>query len=324
MNGFSSPPARFSIIVPTYGRPRQLATCLQALAGLDYPCDRFEVIVVDDGSQAPPEKVVSAFQGRLDVTLLSQPRSGPAAARNMGAARAKGEFLAFTDDDCAPAPDWLQALATRFAAMPECMIGGRTLNALPENLYSAASQLLVDYLYAYYNADPDRASFLTSNNLALPKEHFRSIGGFGSTFPRAAAEDREFCDRWLHHGYRMIYAPEVVVYHAHVLTFRTFWRQHVNYGRGAFHFHQIRARRGHGGIRLEPFFFYAELLRYPSTQMQRHRQRLQLTALLGTAQVANAMGFFWEKGVGSPARSTTRLEPDRGRRSPSRGQGDKE
>ena len=295
MNPSASHPAHFSIIVPTYGRPGQLVTCLQSLTHLDYPRNRFEVIVVDDGSQRPPESVVSSFRDQLDVTLLIQPHVGPAAARNTGAGRAKGQFLAFTDDDCAPAPDWLHTLAARFTQAPDGAIGGRTFNALPENPYSTASQLLIDYLYAYYNTDSNRASFFTSNNLALPVDRFRAIGGFDSTFPRAAGEDRELCDRWLHHGHRLIYAPEAVVYHAHALSLRTFWRQHVNYGRGAFYFRRVRAKRGRNGLRLEPFSFYVDLLRYPFPQTQQHRQALWLAALLGTAQVANAAGFFWEQ-----------------------------
>jgi len=69
------------------------------------------VIVVDDGSEMPLEAVVAAFHDQLDVTLLTEPHAGPATARNTGAVRAKGEFLAFTDDDCTPASDWLQTLA---------------------------------------------------------------------------------------------------------------------------------------------------------------------------------------------------------------------
>jgi GT2 family glycosyltransferase len=282
-----------SIVIPTYARPRQLATCLQSLACLDYPHDRFEVIVVDDGSETPPEAVVASFCGQLDVTLLTQAHAGPAVARNTGAARAKGKFLAFTDDDCAPAPDWLQSLAARFARASDCAIGGRTLNALPDNPYSTASQLLVAYLYSYYNADPDQARFFASNNLAMPADRFHTIGGFDTTYTRTAAEDRELCDRWLHHGYRMTYAPEALVYHAHVLTFRTFWRQHFNYGRGAFHFQQARAHRACGRIRLEPLPFYLNLLRYPSSQAQGWRALL-LAALLVVSQVVNAAGFFWE------------------------------
>jgi len=286
----------FSVIVPTYERARQVAFCLRALACQNYPRDRFEVLVVDDGSTTSPKGSVDAFVGQLNVRLLAQPHSGPAAARNYGARHAMGTFLAFTDDDCAPAPSWLQALATRFATAPDCAIGGRTLNALPNNPYSTGSQLLVDYLYTYYNADPDRARFLASNNLALSVERFHAVGGFDALWFRAAAEDREFCDRWLYYGYRLMYAPEVLVHHAHALTFRTFWRQHFNYGRGAFYFHRQRACRGQTHLRMEPPRFYLELLRHPSSRV-RGRQTLFLTALVGAAQVANAAGFFWERGA---------------------------
>jgi GT2 family glycosyltransferase len=248
---------------------------------------------MDDGSPTPPDAVVIPFRDRLNITLLTQAHAGPATARNSGAAHAKGTFLAFTDDDCAPASDWLQTLAARFAVAPDCAFGGHTLNALPASLYSTATQMLIDYLYTYYNADPNQAGFFASNNLALSADRFHAIGGFDPTFPLAAAEDREFCERWLRHGYRMIYAPEVLVYHRHPLTYRTFWKQHWNYGRGASYFHHIRARRGQGHIGLKPPAFFLDLLRYPFSQV--HAQRaLFLAALLVMAQGVTAVGFGWE------------------------------
>jgi glycosyltransferase involved in cell wall biosynthesis len=284
----------FSIIVPHYRRPERLGAFLHALVQLDYPRDRFEVVVVDDGSETPPETVVAYFHDRLDVVLLRQSHAGPATARNTGAARAKGKFLAFTDDDCAPAPDWLQALAARFTATPDRAIGGRTLNGLPDNLHSTASQMLIDYLYSYHDANPNQRCFFASSNLALSADRFHAVGGFDTTFPRAAGEDRELCDRWLYQGYRMTYAPEVRVYHTHALTFSTFWKQHFNYGRGAFHFHQLRTRRCQRGLRMEPLSFYLNMLRYPFLQVQ-GQQALLLAALLLVSQGANAAGFWWEK-----------------------------
>jgi GT2 family glycosyltransferase len=281
----------FSIIIPTYERPRQLEACLQALTRLDYNRDYFEVIVVDDGGQAPLERVVALFQKQLDVTLLSQPNAGPAAARNTAATQAKGEVLAFTDDDCEPAVDWLQTLGLRFAKTTDCAIGGSTINALPENPYSAASQILLDYLYTYYNADRNQARFFASNNLAMPADRFLAVGGFTTTFLRAAAEDRELCDRWLLHGYRLIYAREVIVYHAHFLRLRTFFKQHLNYGSGAYNFHKLRMMRGQVRVRLEPLTFYLNLLRYPSLKSWSPRAAL-LTALLLVSQVANACGYL--------------------------------
>jgi GT2 family glycosyltransferase len=290
----------FSIIIPTYARSGQLGACLRSLAQLDYPRGRFEVIVVDDGSQAPPMGITAGFAGQMDVTLLTQPHAGPAAGRNTGAARARGEFLAFTDDDCAPAPDWLHAIAARLASAPDCAVGGRTLNALPDNPYSTASQVLIDYLYTYYDATPDRARFLTSNNLALPAGLFRAVGGFDVGFPQAAAEDREFCHRWLRQGRRLAYAPEALIYHAHALTLGAFWRQHFNYGRGAFRFHQLCARYDREHFTIESRQFYLNLLRQPFSHARGGRARL-LASLIVISQIANAAGFFREGAACSAA-----------------------
>src|SRR5205085_898532 len=120
---------RFSVVVPTYERHAQLAACIGALARLDYPRERFEVLIVDDGSARRPREVVEPFRDALDVKLLAQENKGPAAARNLGARHARGEFLAFTDDDCEPEREWLRAFALRFAQEPERVVGGRTVNA---------------------------------------------------------------------------------------------------------------------------------------------------------------------------------------------------
>lgn len=283
----------FSIIVPTFNRPEKLADCLNSLARLDYPYNRFQVVVVDDGSQVSPAPVVSRFYHRLDMTLIQQGHAGPAAARNKGAKEAMGEYFAFTDDDCQPASDWLRRLALRFETLPGHAIGGQTLNTLQDNLYSTASELIIGYLYAYYNADPGKARFFTSNNLALPAENFHAIHGFNPAFPRAAGEDREFCERWLDHGFRMTYAPEVQVYHHHALTLSAFCRQHVNYGRGAFRFHKIRRQGRSGRFRIEPLSFYSNLLGYPFSSERKESASL-FSALLFITQIANAAGFLWE------------------------------
>jgi len=173
------------------------------------------------------------------------------------------------------------------------MIGGRTINAVPDNLYSAAGQLLVDYMYLHYNTNLNHARFFASNNFALPADRFHAIGGFDTAFPLAAGEDRELCDRWLSHGYHMTYAPEVVIYHAHALTFHTFWRQQFNYGRGAFLFHQVRARHTRKDAGLESLSFYLNLLRYPLSRRPLG-QALPLAALLLVSQVAITAGFLWQ------------------------------
>lgn len=287
----------FSIVIPTYNRPERLVACLQSIAELDYCRDRFEVIIVNDGSTTPIDPVVAPFQ-QLNLTLITQPNSGPATARNTGATAAKGKFLVFTDDDCMLLPDYLTVLEARFAETPDSLIGGRTLNALPNNIYSTASQLLIDYLYEYFNTDITRSSFFASNNFAMPSDRFRVLGGFDTSFPLAAGEDREFCDRWLFHGDRMGYAPDVQIYHAHNLALQTFWRQHFNYGRGAFCFRQVREKRSQNQvapdrIKVEPLRFYFDLVTYPFSRS--FQPAIPLTILLFLSQVANVMGFFWAR-----------------------------
>ena len=278
---------RFSIVIPTYGRPKQLKECLDSAAELAYPRDSFEVIVVDDGSKTSLEEIVQAFRKRINVKLLRQDNAGPATARNRGAEESGGKYLAFTDDDCRPSHDWLTRLEEALNPNPELLVAGRTVNDLPDNSYSTASQLIADFLYSYYNRDDVR--FISSNNMALSKEQFLKVGGFDITFP-LTDDAREFCDRYLYYGYKTFYAPEATVCHAHPLTLGKFFRQHFNYGRGAHMFHNIRAGRGWNAMKIEPMNFYTGLIQHPWKTSCRYKTLLSL--LIGLSQVANASGYF--------------------------------
>jgi GT2 family glycosyltransferase len=285
----------FSVVVPTYRRPERLADCLRSLEKLDYPRDRFEVIVVDDGSGAPPDP------GRMsiDVTVITQPHAGPATARNTGAARARSDLLAFTDDDCQAEPDWLRELAAGLDGTPDLAVGGRTVNALADNPYASATQLLVDYLSEWTRAS-GRAAFFPSNNLAVPADLFRARGGFDTGFPLAAGEDREFCDRWVRLGGRLSYAPRAVIRHGHHLTLPGYWRQHVNYGRGALRYHRRQAQITSAQPAATPLSFYLRLVACPLTRARGSR-RFSLTALLALAQIATVMGY-WKERLARPGR----------------------
>lgn len=284
----------FTIVIPSRDRPAQLARCLSSIARLDYPRELLSMFVVDDGSEPSIEPVVRPFLATLPLQLIVQQNAGPAAARNRGAAAAQSRFIAFTDDDCRPASDWLLLLARRLMQFPERAMGGRTLNGLPSDRCSTASQLLISFLYSYYNPHPEDARFLTTNNLVVPRDRFEELGGFDTRFLRAAAEDRELCDRWLQRGWKLTYVPEAVVYHEHQMTLRSFWRQHWTYGRGAWRYRLSRAERERGPVRVEPLRFYTRLLASPFGEGYRVPVALELAVLLFASQVANAGGFFTE------------------------------
>ncbi|MGB7159505.1 MAG: glycosyltransferase [Tepidisphaeraceae bacterium] len=291
----------FSVVIPTYNRPGQLARCLAAMATLDYPRDRFEVIVADDASPTPPNVIVDEVRDRITVKLARQARNaGPATARNAGVAAGTGDLIAFTDDDCAVDPQWLRAFANVLRKEPSRLCGGRTVNALAHNPYAATSQLIQDTAYAHFNADPDDATSFASSNMACSAAAFVGVGGFDETF--RASEDRELCDRWRRRGGKLSYVHDAVIHHAHDLTLRRFWRQHFSYGQGAWRYHAARAASatpaksgGPFGLNFRPdLTFYTRCLRdglsHPTA-----RGALSQAALLGVWQLANASGFFRER-----------------------------
>jgi GT2 family glycosyltransferase len=248
------------------------------------------VLVVDDGGGIDLRPSLQAVEGSLDVRIVGAPHGGPAAARNAGAREARGDFLAFTDDDCVADPGWLRAFEGPLREEPGHLLGGLTRNGLPDNAWSSASQSLLDYLYGYYNAVPEDARFFASNNIAIGKARFEELGGFDVTFPLAAGEDRDLCDRQRHLGGRLVSVPGAVVTHRHHLGPVGFLRQHFNYGRGARRFHEVRALRRGERLHVEPLQFYVDLLRHPF-RASRGSRALALAFLTLLAQVANVAGF---------------------------------
>jgi len=280
----------FSVVIPTYDRPHTLQRCLEGLASLRFPRDRFEVIVSDDGSHVAIEPVAEQFRDRLRITVVRHPNGGPGAARNRGVARAQGTYLAFIDSDCIPAPDWLDELADRFAVTPDHLICGGIVNALPGNPFSEATQLIVTFVHQYYaRREGDR--FFNSTNIALPATRFREVGGFDESL--RTSEDYDFCHRWQHGGFEMTHAPEAMVYHAHVLTLASFCRQHFSYGRGLFRWRLGMARRTGARFRMQRPGFYLHLVRFPLTRGQGARGWL-LALLVALAQAATAGGVLRE------------------------------
>ncbi len=280
-----------SVIVPTRRRPENLARCLDAITELDYPRDRFEVIVVDDGGGIPLGPVVERFRGPLRLSLLVQQRAtGPAAARNAGVSQAEGELLAFTDDDCRFAPDWLRIVAGRYRAEPERAFGGHTVNMLVRNPYASTSQLVLDVGYAFLNSGSDTARFFTTNNLAVPASLFRLLGGLDPDY--LTAEDRDFCARWLARGWKLTYVPEAVVYHASRLTFSSFCRQHFAYGRGARQYHLAQARRSNRKVPIDASYYRA--LAFAPFRGERPAGAFAVATLLLVWHFTNTAGFLWE------------------------------
>ena len=163
----------FSVVVPRYAQAwRNLAAAYDSRGNIQAAIGAWQTYTA-----LRPKDVDGLNNLSVDVTVITQPHAGPATARNTGAARARGDYLAFTDDDCQAEPDWLGELAARLEGARDLAVGGRTVNALAENPYASATQLLVDYLSEWTRAS-GQGAFFASNNLAVPTELFRRHGGF--------------------------------------------------------------------------------------------------------------------------------------------------
>jgi glycosyltransferase involved in cell wall biosynthesis len=275
-----------AVIIPTRDRPQSLKRCLSALAGQTI-AHELEVIVVDDGS-VDRAAVVDVVAEHAFARLELQDSSGPARARNTGAAAARSEVLCFTDDDCEPDAAWAETMARAIWAGAD-VVAGSNLAAANSTPLTAALELVVE---AAISAD---VCFAPSNNLACHRELFAAMP-FAERYPTAAGEDREWCTRIATAGYVLSVEPDAKLTHHSEATLRAFFRQQIRYGRGAFQFRR-------GGDRRRPLerpSFYLRLI---------HRgfgHGIATGSLIVAAQAATAVGFVLEWAI-----------PDRLRRRPS-------
>jgi glycosyltransferase involved in cell wall biosynthesis len=247
----------WSVIVPTYNRPQQLARCRESLSRVQPPAGGFEVIIINDGGTQGFDELMGVAGNATTIRYATQAHAGPAVARNTGAHMAVGKWLAFTDDDCEPTTGWLQAFERALFAHPDALAGGEVRNAVSGSMFSEASQLLAGFVAAWFDGTA-RERFFTSNNIAVSRAAFLDAGGFDDAFGASAGEDREFCDRWTAQGRESIRVADAIVDHKHALSMRSFLRQHHGYGRGAQRFRRTRRAAGRP-IRIDPSFYLASL-----------------------------------------------------------------
>lgn len=180
----------FSVVVPSAGPEAGVARLLDALARQTLPRERFEIIIARDGAAISPglRARLEALGARL---VPHDRRSGPGAARNRGAALARGEFLAFTEDDCEPAADWLARAAARLDADPALDVlvgrtvkpGGRAVHGQDESapLYLPTSLFVRRALFERVGGYCE-AFFEPAGNV-----YFREDSDFGFTLEAAGA-----------------------------------------------------------------------------------------------------------------------------------------
>jgi glycosyltransferase involved in cell wall biosynthesis len=282
-----------SVVIPTRNRPKAVERCLDALAEQTLPRGSFEVLVVDDGSEPALSLDPARWASKFDLKLIRQKNTGPAGARQRGVTEARGEFLAFTDDDCLPTPTWLGGLVAALRENPEAMIGGSTFNGLKNDLFAESSQLILEMVYEYFNRDPANSYFFASNNIALRHDCYLASGGFDPDFVSPAAEDREFCDRWRMQRRPLLWNKDALIEHRHAQSLFGFCDLHFRYGQGAFFYQAKRKERGSGSMAGD-MAFHRSLPKVVLQKIRNRRCSEQIAILTSFLiwQVMNTVGFF--------------------------------
>lgn len=227
-----------SVVVPTFNRAESLRRLLAALNEAQAPAGGVEIVVVDDGSSDGTAGVVRAAGS--SVRYLRQANSGPAAARNRGWEAARGEIVAFTDDDTVPDRRWLADLAEWFQAHPGAEAVGGEIRPLQTGFLPDLVQL--DRLVGH--GDDERGvRYLVTANAAFRRSALERVGGFDEGFPAAAAEDTDLSLRLRASGVSLHTCAGAVVLHDHRTTVRGMMKTYFRHGRGF----ELLARR-HPGV----------------------------------------------------------------------------
>ncbi len=219
----SSP--KFSVIVCTRNGAERIAACLRAIENMAIAS--LEVIVVNDGSSDNTATLVAS--GFPNVILISLPPSGLSTARNTGAARATGDIIAFTDDDCEPDAEWLLRLGKAFQNPEIAAAGGPNLPP-PSRTAMEAVIRAAPGAPSHVLLDDTTAEHLPGCNIAVRRDVFHDLSGFDPVF-RTAGDDVDFCWRLSDAGYRMAFVPGAFVWHWRRPSLRTFLRQQIGYGK---------------------------------------------------------------------------------------------
>jgi len=199
-----------SIVIPARDAEGLIGRCLAALERQSVSRDRYEVIVVDDGSADATADVARSFPG---VRVLYQTGRGPAAARTRGARAGRGEIVVFTDADCEPIEGWLAALLAPFE--------DPTVVGTKGTYLTRQSSLTARFTQLEYEDKYDRMrrfesiDFIDTYAAAFRRTAFLEAGGYDESFPVPSAEDVDLSYRLAAAGHLMLFAPAASVYHRH-------------------------------------------------------------------------------------------------------------
>jgi len=216
-----------SVVICTYNGAGRIEACVRSLLEVDYP--NYEVIVVDDGSSDGTPDIVSEYLYDSKLELLQAPHGGLSRARNIGAEYAKGDIIAYTDDDCEADREWLTWLERGFRELDCDLCGGPNLPPKPldeDEAVVAASPGAPTHVML----SDRQAEHLPGCNIAFTREAFERLGGFRVQYV-TAGDDVNICWRAEELGMKIGFHGAAFVWHRRRTSFLRYFKQQWGYGK---------------------------------------------------------------------------------------------
>jgi glycosyltransferase involved in cell wall biosynthesis len=216
-----------TVVVPVRNGEATIQQCLTSLQHLQYPSERHEVLVVDNGSSDRTAEIVR----RYPVRCLREDRRGLSHARNRGIEASRGQIVAFTDADCVVTTDWLTELVSGLGDPRLSAVAGEVVAYPPT---TAAERYLARRrpLWQEPRCRGQRRPWFLFGNVAVRREVFARVGLFDPRFAGGGAEDIDYSWRFFNAGCTLAYRPRALVFHRHRMTPHGLLRQQIAYGRG--------------------------------------------------------------------------------------------
>jgi len=197
-----------SVVIPAWNCPDLIARCLASLGAQTYPRDRYEVLVVDNGSSDATPDVARSFPF---VTLLSEPVAGSYRARNRGLGAARGAYVAFTDADCVADPDWLAAAAQAAGRNPGAVVLAGRIELFRVDPAASPACETYERTFVFDQAKNASNGVCVTANWMSRRQTLLELGGFDEGLKSGG--DWDLCRRICATGRSVVYVPEMRVAH---------------------------------------------------------------------------------------------------------------
>ncbi|EGV42367.1 glycosyltransferase [Bizionia argentinensis JUB59] len=221
---------QFSFIIPVFNRPNEIDELLHSFCSLITE-ESYEIVIVEDGSTIPSNKIIEGYSERLNITYLVKTNTGPGDSRNYGMRHAQGNYFIILDSDCILPPEYLKAVGVYLSKKYIHCFGGpdaahESFNSLQKAINFSMTSFITTGGIRGNKTQIDKFQ-PRSFNMGLSKEAFLKTGGFGNIHP---GEDPDLTIRLWNLGYETALISEAFVYHKRRISWAKFYKQVSKFG----------------------------------------------------------------------------------------------